>query len=157
MTTLAQLDALTTASKLIGMNLRLTIVGALTGVSDRTLRKLWREIHGKSSSNGKLPESVLSFITSRQAAADIAAFMGVYLHQCGPVKTIDPNKLMHALELCSRMSMNININIAYYGLRDLRAGFISFPKCSGCGARFIFDTEKKHTNRCPFCNQSPIK
>ena len=157
MTTLAELESLNTATKLVSRGLRLTIVSALTGVSQRTLRKLWREIHGKSSPNGKLPESVLSFITNKQVAADVAAFMGVYLQQCGPVKAIDPNKLMYTLDLCQRMSMDINVNVAYYGLRDLRAGFISFPKCSGCGAKFVYDSESKHTNRCPFCNQSPVK
>lgn len=158
MTTLAELEVLRTAYELVRRRLRLSIVSSLTGVSQRMLRGMWREVHGEGAPNGKLPESVLSFMTNTQAAADIAAFLGLYLQQHGNVTTIDPKKLLSTLDLGARMGVNVSVTTAYYGLRDLRAGFIAFPRCHTCSARFVFDSSGgRHSDRCPFCGTMPHK
>lgn len=158
MSTLANLRAMTTAADLVRRRMRLSIVSSLTGVSQRTLRTLWKETHGEGAPNGKLPESVLSFITTPKAAADVAAFINLHLQQWGSVKTIDPEHLLHTVDTGARIGQEINVNAAYYALRDLRAGFISFPKCSGCGAKFVFDVSAgRNADRCPFCAQMPHK
>lgn len=159
MISVSELRAYNTATELVRRKLRLSLVMSLTGVSQRTLRGIWREIHGEGAPNGKLPEFAQSLITSRQIAAGAASFTGVYLQQFGPVEgTIDADKLIAAVDMSARFGNEINIATAFYCLRDLRAGFITFPKCSHCGARFLYDSSGgRHMDRCPFCAQMPVK
>lgn len=156
MTTLAEIKQLTIATELIRRKLRLSIVGSLTGVSQRTLRLMWKEVHGEGAPNGKLPESVLSYITNNKIAADVAAFLGMYTHQFGDVKQFDAERLLSAQNACARLGLEVNIMLAYYALRDMRAGFIELPKCHCCGAKFVFDSSGgRHSERCPFCGDMP--
>ncbi len=159
MISVGELQAYNTATELVRRKLRLSLVSSLTGVSQRTLRGIWREIHGSGAPNGKLPEFAQSLITSRQIAASAAAFVSVYLQQFGPVSgTIDAEKLIEAVDLSERFGNELSIATAFYCLRDLRAGFITFPKCLHCGARFLYDSSGgRHMDRCPFCTQMPVK
>ncbi|AVO43460.1 FlhC family transcriptional regulator [Simplicispira suum] len=159
MISVAELHAYNTATALVRRKLRLSLVTSLTGVSQRTLRGIWREIHGEGAPNGKLPEFAQSLITSRQIAASAAAFVSVYLQQYGPVKgAINAEHLMGAVDLSARFGNEVNIATAFYCLRDLKAGFLMFPKCCQCGARYLYDSSGgRHLDRCPFCSHAPLK
>lgn len=155
MATLADIKRLNTASELIKAGLRLSHIVALTDLTPRPLRKMWLETHGKGPPNGKLPESVLSFVHNQAASATISTFITVHLSQFKSVSRIEPEDLVQSWKMVSRLGAPLDINAAYYGLRDLRAGFISFPKCRQCGAHHIFDTGSTLTSRCPFCGNAP--
>jgi flagellar transcriptional activator FlhC len=75
MATVEHIDRLVDARELIDARLRLSIVAALTNLTSGTLRKLWKDVHGVRPPNGKLPESVLSFITNVRADADLYRFI----------------------------------------------------------------------------------
>ena len=76
---LAELENLQQAHELIRAGLRLSIIRGMTRIGTRTLRQWWKDVHGVKPSNGKLPETVLSFIKDRDSAARLSAFAA--LHQ----------------------------------------------------------------------------
>lgn len=157
MASLADIEKLNAASDLVRAGLRLSIIVALTGMTVVPLRRLWKETHGKSPPNGKLPESVLSFITTQQSAAQISAFVGMY-HKLNPEQqSISSSALLNTWRTYERMCAPLDINAGYYAVRDVRAGLVSFFKCRCCGAHYIYDTASTLTSRCQFCGNVPIK
>lgn len=157
MASLAEIQKLNSASELVRAGLRLSIIVALTDMTVIPLRRLWKETHGKSPPNGKLPESVLSYVTTQQAATAISAFVGMHLKLHQSLQCITPQTLLHTWRTYERLCSPLDINAGYYGLRDVRAGLVSFPRCKQCGAHYIYDTASTLTSRCPFCNDVPTK
>ena len=156
--TLDDIKRLTLASELVQAGLRLSIIVALTGLTVVPLRRLWREMHGKSPPNGKLPESVLSFITTQSSAGSISAFVALHQKSHRSLQHIDPAALLSSWKTYNKLcSPPLDINAAYYVVRDVRSGFVSFPRCTSCGAHFIYDTASTLTNRCPFCGDAPAE
>lgn len=155
MSSLAEIRRLTIASELIEAGLRLSIIVGLTKMAARPLRKMWLETHGKGPPNGKLPESVLSFIHNQASCANISTFISVHLAHFKSAAENSPEGLLQTWRMVSTLGSPIDINAAYYGLRDVRAGFVSFPKCRNCGAHHIYDTARTLTSRCPFCSHAP--
>lgn len=78
MVEIAELEHLRLAYDLIQAGLRLSIVRGMTGIGTRTLRQWWWDVHGVKPSNGKLPESVLSFIKDKDSAAKLSAFAALH-------------------------------------------------------------------------------
>lgn len=175
MSCLSHLNNLIIARDLISAGLRLPIVGRLTGVGTRILRKLWKEIHGTSPKNGRLPDTVLSFIEDYDSAAKLAAFVAIHKTIYGvsvPASVDDklnhlsltPQSLLSAWREFQIISTaNLDINAAYYAVRDVSIQIVMFIKCRTCDARFIYDPRKKYTECCPFCKaialgvREPIK
>lgn len=150
MVELEELERFQLAKSLIQSGMRLSIVRVLTNISTRTLRKWWHDIHGVKPPNGKLPESVLSFIRDRDMAAKLSAFVCLY-------KKLYKNnfslKNFFATwrgfqDICGQL----DINAAYYAIRDVNEWAVVLSKCRICGASFLYDAGSKNTNRCPFCN-----
>ena len=87
---LCELENMQLAQQLIRARLRLSVIRALTDVSTLTLRQWWHDIHGVRPANGKLPETVLSFIKDVEMAARLShlqfstsASMGQLLRRAG--------------------------------------------------------------------------
>ncbi|TXF13552.1 FlhC family transcriptional regulator [Pelomicrobium methylotrophicum] len=151
---LAELGKLQLAHDLIHAGLRLSIVRALTGVGTRTLRKWWKEIHhGKRPPNGKLPETVLSFITDHETAAVVSAYATFHIRGYNDLSAAS---LMAAWREFQRICAPIDINVAYFAVRDIRARIVVLADCNTCRARFIYDVGSRHTDRCPFCDTRVI-
>ena len=155
MATVEHIDRLIDARELIDARLRLSIVAALTNLTSGTLRKLWKDVHGVRPPNGKLPESVLSFITNVRADADIAAFLSLYQRLNGDFE-VDSRRLLKAWAAHQQLCGPLDINAAFHALRDVRAKLVSFIRCPKCHASYIYDTALTLTSRCPFCATSPI-
>ena len=159
--TLILIEKTQLASILIQRKLRLSIIGSMINIDVKKLRKLWKEINGVSPSHGKLPESVFTFLKKNQkASAQISAFLNVYF---GKFKDsdrqmeIDVYRFINSHRICSDLGLDIDINFAYYGIRDVIHGNASFPVCSVCRTRFLFDAYAGgQAKRCPFCKTSPI-
>lgn len=153
MISLTELNRLQLASSLIRSGLRLSIVRALTDVGTMTLRQWWKDIHGVKPTNGKLPETVLSYIKNTDAAAQIAAFVALYKQLNGGTAPTAEGLLV-AWQEFERICGKFDINAGYYALRDIRAHIVTLLQCGLCGAAYIYDLENKYTEKCPFC--SPV-
>lgn len=150
MVDLAELQKLQQAYALIQAGLRLSIVRGMTNTGTRTLRKWWRDVHGVKPSNGKLPESVLSFIKDKDSAARLSAFAALHRRLYGSELT--PESLLTTWREYQRLCGPIDINAAYFAARDVRAQIVSLSRCRVCSATYIYDVGSRHTNRCPFCD-----
>lgn len=150
MVALSELENLQLAHKLIRAGLRLSIVRGMTNVGTRTLRQWWHEIHKVKPSNGKLPESVLSFIKNKDTAAMLSAYAALYRRLYGA--ELSATTLLSTWREFQRLAGSIDINAAYYASRDVKVGIVMLPRCQTCNAAFIYDAGSRYTDRCPFCD-----
>lgn len=150
MVELAELEKLRLAHALIEARLRLSIVRGMTGIGTRTLRQWWKDIHGVRPPNGKLPESVLSFIKDKDSAAKLSAFAALHKRLHGSKLT--PECLLTTWREFQRLCAPVDINAAYFAIRDIRARIVVLARCTVCSAAFIYDAGSRHTDRCPFCD-----
>ncbi|CAN7645699.1 flagellar transcriptional regulator FlhC [Acidovorax sp. LjRoot129] len=147
---IAKLEQMLLARDLIQAKLRLSIVAALTGVTQEPLRKMWKELHGERSPNGKLPESALSFVNNVQMVSNLSAI--VLLHQkLHKTKELTPTTLLATWNTHVALLGPIDINAAYYVLRDVRSNMLTVMQCSRCEVSYIYDRELSLTSRCPYC------
>lgn len=155
MVALVELNNMRLAHDLVRARLRLSIVRGLTGVGTKTLRQWWKEIHGVRPPNGKLPETVLSFIRSAETAAVISAYSAFYMRLCGH-EVMPASGLFTTWLEFNRFFLPIDINAAYFAIRDLRARIVVLARCSACSAVFIYDVGNTHTECCPFCKTKAV-
>jgi len=146
---LAELENLQQAHELIRAGLRLSIIRGMTRIGTRTLRQWWKDVHGVKPSNGKLPETVLSFIKDRDSAARLSAFAA--LHQRLFASDLTTTSLMTTWQEYQRICGPLDINAAYFAARDVRVKIVMLVPCQVCNAAFIYDAGSKHTDHCPFC------
>lgn len=146
---LAELKNMHLAYDLIRAGMRPSIVRGLTNVSALTLRQWWKDIHKVRPSNGKLPETVLSFIRGFDTAAAVSAYAAFHLRLRG--RELSPASLLDTWREFRRLCAPIDINAAYFAIRDIRARIVVLARCNTCSAAFIYDAGSKYTDRCPFC------
>lgn len=154
MVALVELENLHLAHDLIRAGLRLSIVRGLTDIGTRTLRQWWKDIHGVRPSNGKLPETVLSFVRDLDTAAVVSAYAALHLRLRG--HELSPASLLATWREFRRLCAPIDINAAYFAIRDIKARIVVLAHCNTCGAAFIYDAGSKHTDRCPFCETKVV-
>ena len=146
---LCELENMQLAQQLIRARLRLSVIRALTDVSTLTLRQWWHDIHGVRPANGKLPETVLSFIKDVEMAARLSSFAVFYKRLNGT--TIAPGWLLNTWMEYQRICGDIDINAGYFAVRDVRAHIVMLSRCDKCRAGYNYDTGNKYTEQCPFC------
>lgn len=154
MVALLEFENLRLAHELIRAGLRPSIVRALTNIGPRTLRQWWKDIHGVRPSNGKLPETVLSFVRNLDTAAVVSAYAALHLRLCG--NELSPASLLATWREFQRLCSPIDINAAYFAIRDIKARIVVLAHCNTCKAAFIYDVGSKHTDRCPFCETKVV-
>lgn len=141
------------ALELIRLKLRLPIVEHLTQIHHKPLRLRWRTMHGESPPNGKLPESVRSFITGPMSVAKLSSFSAMYLRldREGNEK-ITAAMLLRAWDMHCRIARHtLDINAAWYAIRDVRSGIVDWRRCGRCQTEFIYDIHASHARNCPYC------
>lgn len=153
---LAKLESFQLASELIQAKLRLSIVAALTDLTLEPLRKMWKETHGERSPNGKLPESALSYAKTVQMVRSLSAI--VLLHQrLHNTKEITPRTLLQTWQAHNDLlgavdkTHILDINAAYYVLRDVARNLLTVMHCNNCKIAYIYDRELSLTSHCPYC------
>jgi len=151
---LTDLENFQHAHELIRVGLRLSIIRGMTRIGTRTLRQWWKEVHGVSPSNGKLPETVLSFIKDRDSAGRLSAFAA--LHQRLFSEELSTTSLMETWREYQGVCGPLDINAAYFAARDVRVSIVMLVPCRECNASFIYDAGSKHTDHCPFCETKVI-
>jgi hypothetical protein len=158
MSTLERHRAVALALRLIGHHTKLSIVHAATGVRLETLRRLYREVHGRSPRGGPLANSVGAVVKTRGQQAHASLFASLYLTRHGPVlyRTIDYAALVDAYELYLALvpastQRLLPINLAWAIATDLRSGQARFSHCHGCEVTYLEMRTGSLGLRCPIC------
>lgn len=155
MNNVALVEARVDALEMVRVGVRLSYVRATTGLPEKFLRDLWREIHGKSPSPGRTycdPQSGLRTPRQRQ---DAAAFTNLYFVSEGePIKSIEARRFIQAWKVFKEMmpDTDLNATLAWTIIRNVCARLTWREVCKNCGAGFIRNAEQYGVStRCPFC------
>jgi flagellar transcriptional activator FlhC len=153
---LAKLESMQLAVELIQAKLRLSVVQSLTNLTKESLRVIWKETHGERPPTGLLPSSALSFVTNLQTVRSLSAI--VLLHQrLHKTKELTARSLLETWKAYQTLLAEINpsdtidINAAYFVLRDVRIDILTVMQCGNCKVSYIHDRAKTLTSRCPYC------
>lgn len=141
------------ALELIRLKLRVPLVTYLTQIHHKPLRARWRAIHHESPPNGRLPESVRSFIRDPLTVAELSSFVAMYerLDRDGGHQ-VTAALLIRTWEMHRRVAhRELEINAAYYAIRDVRSRIVSWKRCGRCQTSFIYDVNALSARSCPFC------
>ncbi len=154
------------ACDLIRARMRLTVIQRVTGVNSRTLRSLWHEINQNNPSSGRLKDTVSNSIRSYEEATELAAFISIYKtvyhnkNKCTSSANsiqFDTQTLLETWDEFKKLNNEININLAYYAIRDISAGIVQFTECRACNANYIYDHSRRITDNCPFCKKTSMQ
>lgn len=146
------------ASSLVKIGMRLTQVHALTGVCPNRLRHLHKTVNGQSAPPGRMPEYAHLLLKSREQAMEAANFLNYYnlLSKQGNGSTgyqaADPQVMLKAFKVYVKTTLApMNINLAWYIIRDLGSGRLDARRCSGCGILYLFSHANEALQSCPMC------
>lgn len=79
MSAVLKIERQQTALSLVRIGLRLSYIAAITGLNDRFLRKLWKEVHGRSPASGTSYTSTDTGLKTYAMSRQSAAFAQVYM------------------------------------------------------------------------------
>ncbi|MGZ8257011.1 MAG: FlhC family transcriptional regulator [Gallionella sp.] len=150
-------DMQSQAAILIKGGMRIALAHSVTGLPMRMLRDLWSGVHGELKPPGRMPYDTIAYIKSGQSVASLATVVSVYLRaekECKP--TIE--SFLNAWEvaqLSADIESSLDINAAWYAVRDVKAGVITLCRCNHCEASYIFDS--KATRKFDGCNYCGTK
>lgn len=146
----ARIDAL----EMVRAGVRLTYVRATTGLPERFLRELWRDIHGKSPPSGRAHCDPLSGLRSRKQRQEAAAFANLYFAGCEnqKIQSIEARRFLRAWRAFREMlpDMAMDSTLAWAVTRNICGKLTWREKCGRCGVSFIRNSEQPEW-RCPFC------
>lgn len=144
------------AAELIEEGMRIALVQSLTGIAWRPLRELWTSIHGDQKLPGRMPNNTLSYISrggqSHLVLSTIAAcfFSAMQDKQMTEIEAFI--KSWSTAKLFDGNDTTVDINAAWFAIRDCKAGLVTLCKCKVCDANYILDAiSAKKTSPCPFC------
>lgn len=149
------LQAQSQAAFLLKSGLRIPLVRSLTGMSWRSLRDLWEVWHGSDiHPPGRMPSNAFAYIKAGQSQVALATLVTVYLSLEKEHQT--PTDAFVAAWASTRLfqgqETQLDINAAWYAVRDTKAGLMSFCKCKDCKAGYFFDAkETRKKTKCVFC------
>ena len=143
------------AATLIRDGMRIALAHSITGMSWRTLREIWSAAHGEDAPPpGRMPCDTIAYIKSGQSPMMLATVVSVYLRAEREGKHITAafHEAWQSAKLSSGGMSHPDINAAWYAVRDVKAGLVSWCYCKNCDAGFIFDTKiAKKNDPCPYC------
>jgi len=151
------------AASLIRDGMRIALVHSITGISWRLLRELWSAQHADLMPPRKARTDTIAYIKSGQSPMALATVVSVYLSTEKEHKSpVDAFMVAwEAARLFSEGPTAIDINAAWYAVRDVKTGLISWGCCKNCKAGFLLDTKQtKKTDCCPYCgtqDQKPLE
>jgi len=152
----AQIQTWEVAQRLVEARLRLSIIASVTGLSSVMLRRLWKEVHGSGPAPGKLPESAASFVKTVNDAARMATFVTMHIGIHGKADC-NIEKILATRDNYQKIFGPLDINFAYYVVKDVAQGMLMHAECGCCRAKYLYDYSYGLMNKCPFCATSPTK
>ncbi len=153
---LEEMDRYRDAYALVRRGLRVTIISALTGLRPHYIQKMWQEVHGVSSIKGQLPASVHAFIKSLEGAAKVSGYTAFALskgiEQGAVEQALTAKALLKSVEEYEWLAgLSIDINLAYFALRDVVTRIVEWRRCAFCGAGHMYSLASISLRGCPFC------
>jgi len=147
------------ACNLVNSGMRLTLVHALTGLCPSRLRNFHKKVNGQSAPPGRTPDSAHVLIKNRDQAMEAAKFVNYYDltskqegNGSSGGRVMDPKVMLDSYKFYEQMTKApLNINIAWYVIRDLVSGRLETRKCTRCGIMFVFTSENEAMQTCPMC------
>lgn len=142
------------ATYLIKTGMRVALVHSLTGTSLRILRDLWKDHHAEDQLPGRMPSSTAAYIKIGQPTTAIATVVAIYLSYEDMCST-PASAFISAWKAASLLgceSPQLDINAAWFCIRDIKAGLLNWCICTTCTAGYFFvaaETRKK--TKCVFC------
>lgn len=149
------------ATSMIRDGMRIALAHSITGVSWRMLREVWEACHGTNNTPpGRMPSDTIAYIKSGQSPLALATVVSVYLSAEKEHKS-PVDAFMAAWDVAKLFSEGpsaIDINAAWYAVRDVKSGLISWGCCKHCKAGYLLDTKQtKKTDSCPYCGTQDQK
>lgn len=151
---LHELKEMNLVRDLIAAGMRPSIIRGLTGVGTRCLRSWWWTIHRERPPNGKIADTILSYIRSRRQAARFSAYVSFYKRIYG-IQTLTGESILHSWREFTVLNGKLDINACYFAIRDVKVQIVVISQCRRCGAEYLFDVSTPFTDRCPFCEYEP--
>ena len=157
MSTVLKIERQQTALSLVRIGLRLSYVAAITGLNDRFLRKVWKEVHGRSPSSGTSYTSVDTGLKTYGMAWQSAAFANVYF---ATAPEEHARLAIHAPTFLAAWLTYVDLGInedltpdlAWQVIRNITAKSTRLHGCKKCNSQFIiFQKFSGNHSKCPFC------
>ena len=159
---LSKSELFTRASLLIKYGFRTTIIALDTGLPIHIIRRLHKEVTGKSPCPGQLPESD-AIVKGRRALVEGSLLMALYVNIGGDnvYKQLNIDALMKAYDayLVAREEADLpaeipwkklTINEGWVLARDLRSQLASLHRCR-CGSLYLTVSQQRIQLKCPVC------
>lgn len=149
------------AASLIRDGMRIALVHSITGVSRHNLLDMLKAVLGKDNPPpGRMPSDTIAYIKSGQSPLVLATVVSVYL--CAEKEHKSPVDAFMAAwgvaKLFTDGFSTVDINAAWYAVRDVKSGLISWGYCKNCKAGYLLDTKQtKKTDCCPYCGTQDQK
>jgi len=143
------------ARELMQLRLRPPLVSTITGLNQRYLRRIWKEIHQSSPSRGLTPKSSGRMVRNRDMH-DVAVFFAILRVT---IKE-DPAPELHICHLLSAFhtyqdlfqECNLSFPTCFFLTRDYINGNLNLASCIKCKSDFVCAIGNKYTFHCPSCN-----
>lgn len=156
MNKLALIEARVDALALVQIGVRLAYVRSTTGLPERFLRELWKDVHGKNPSSGRTYSEIDAGLRTIRQRQEAAAFANLYFAaDLGKeIKFIQAGQFIRVWEgyreLLPRADMNSTL--AWTIIRNLCARLTWLETCGKCGSGFIrHEGQYGRSAECPFC------
>jgi hypothetical protein len=149
------------AASLIKDGMRIALVHSITGISRHNLLDMHKAVVGKDTAPaGRIPSDTIAYIKLGQSPLALATVVSVYLSAEKEHKSpVDAFMVAwEAARLFTEGVTAIDINAAWYAVRDVKSGLISWGYCKNCKAGYLLDTKQtKKTDICPYCGTQDQK
>ncbi|MHB8068773.1 MAG: FlhC family transcriptional regulator [Desulfobaccales bacterium] len=145
------------ACSLVNKGMRLPLIHALTGVCLSRLRQRHKDVNGISAPPGRTPKFAHAMIKNKDQALEAAKFISyyhIYNHGNGDrgCGAVNPEVMLESYNIYAKTSMTpLDINLAWYIIRDLEGGQLRSRRCSKCGIIFLYTHENEALQTCPMC------
>lgn len=157
MSAVLKIERQQTALSLVRIGLRLSYIAAITGLNDRFLRKVWKEVHGKSPSSGtsytSIDTGLKTYSMSRQSAAFTNVYMATAPHEHAKQSMHAPTFLAAWLTYVELgINETLTPDLAWQVIRNITAKSTSLTACKKCSSNYIlFEKLNGQECKCPFC------
>lgn len=158
MSAVAKIERQKTALALVKIGLRLSYIQWITGLNDRFLRTLWKEVHGKSPSSGTSYTSVDTGLKTYSLSRISAAFANVYFRSAedGHPNCLQAETFLAAWRSFEFLGINDNKELtpdmAWQVIRNLVSGTTQRRLCKQCNSSYIrYEKANGLECKCPFC------
>lgn len=156
MSALADHERLALAIALLRRKARISIVHHETGVPREKLRRLHRDIHGRSPPSGQIPMIGGATIQTRaqQVHAGLFATLYVRYSELDTTRQIDLPAVIAAHDLYLSLvpqAPQLDFNAAWAVARDLRVGSAELHTCRACEVSYLVSSASRLAPTCPFC------